>query len=368
MKILIEKNILQEAVVDAQKAIAAKTTMPILQGIYINAKNNEVTILGSDKDLTIETKISAKVEIEGSMVIDSKIFGDILRKLPNEIMTIESIDETTVKLTCLKSTATLVHMKGSDYPNLPQINDNNMFSIPQGLVKNMIKGTIFATAQDETRPILTGILFEVKNNKLNLVALDGYRVALRSEYISSNENIHAVIPGKTLNEVSKILGDDDTKVNITFTPNHILFSLGNTRIISRLLEGEFIKYESIIPKEYKLKVEVDRSEILNAIDRASLVGREGNTNLVKLKIEGNNLIITSNSQLGQSREEVPILLEGENLKIGFNSKYLIDVFKIMDEETIIMELSSSISPCVIKNKENKNCSYLLLPVRILDNK
>ncbi|SHJ84778.1 DNA polymerase-3 subunit beta [Hathewaya proteolytica DSM 3090] len=368
MKISIEKNILQDAVFNAQKAIAVKTTMPILQGIYINARDNELTVIGSDKDLTIETKIAAHIEEEGSMVIDSKIFGDILRKLPNETLTIESMNENTINLTCLKSAVALIHMKGEDYPNLPKINDNNMFRIPQGLIKNMIKGTIFAIAQDESRPILTGVLFEVKDNKLNLVALDGYRVALRSEYINTDENIKAVIPGKTLNEVSKILLDDETPTNITFTPNHILFNLGNTRVISRLLEGEFIKYESIIPKEYNLRLEVNRFDILNAIERASLVGKEGNTNLVKLQIEDNTLIITSNSQLGKSREEVQIKLEGESLRIGFNSKYLIDVFKIMDEENVIMDLSSSISPCVIKNKETDNCSYLLLPVRIMESR
>lgn len=367
MKFSVEKNKLQDAISNAQKAISTKTTMPILQGIYVKAMNNELTIIGSDKDLTIETKMEANVETPGSLVIDAKLFGEIIRKLPNEEVMIESIENNTIKLTCLKSTATLVHMNADDYPNLPKINENMMFTIPQGLIKNMIKGTIFSIAQDETRPILTGVLFEVKNHKLNLVALDGYRVALRSENIESDENISAVIPGKTLNEVSKILEDDDIVTNITFTPNHILFNLGHTRIISRLLEGEFIKYDSIIPKEYKLKVTVKKYDILNSIERASLMGKEGNTNLVKFDINDETLVITSNSQLGKAREEVPIILQGEDLKIAFNSRYLIDVFKIIDEEEVVMEFSSSISPCVIKNKQDDNCSYLLLPVRILEN-
>ncbi|AWZ47355.1 DNA polymerase III subunit beta [Hathewaya limosa] len=367
MKFSVEKSKLQEAISNAQKAITGKTTMPVLQGIYIKAMDNELTIIGSDIDLTIETKIEADVIEPGTIVVDARLFGEIIRKLPNAPVLVESMENNTITIQCLKSIATLIHMNADEYPNLPKINENMIFTIPQGLMKNMIKGTIFAIAQDETRPILTGILFEVKDGKLNLVALDGYRVALRRENIDSANSINAVIPGKTLNEVSKILEESDNPTHITFTPNHILFNLGNTRVISRLLEGEFIKYESIIPKEYNLKVLVKKCDILNSIERASLMGKEGKTNLVKLDVEDENMIITSNSQLGKAREEVPIILQGESLKIAFNSKYLIDVFKIMDEEEVVMEFSSSISPCVIKNKENDNCSYLLLPVRLLEN-
>lgn len=367
MKFTIEKPILQEAISNAQKAITGKTTMPVLQGIFIKAKNNELTVIGSDIDLTIETKIEAQVEEEGEIVVDSRLFGEIIRKLPNAPVHIESMENDTINIQCLKSIATLVHMNPSEYPNLPQINENKIFTIPQGILKNMIKSTIFAIAQDETRPILTGILFEIKDNRINLVALDGYRVALRKENIDSLSSINAVIPGKTLNEISKILEDGENPTEITFTPNHILFNLGNTRVISRLLEGQFIKYESIIPKEYNLKVMVKRGEILNSIERASLMGKEGKTNLVKLDIQEEAMVITSNSQLGKAREEVNIILQGEPLKIAFNSKYLIDVFKIMDEEEVVMEFSSSISPCVIKNKDNDKCSYLLLPVRLVNN-
>ncbi len=258
-------------------------------------------------------------------------------------------------------------MKSEDFPELPNINENMIFSIPQNILKNMIKGTIFATAQDETRPILTGVLFEIKNKILNLVALDGYRLALKSENLDTDNTISAVIPGKTLNEVSKILEENDENVNITFTPNHILFSIKDTKIISRLLEGEFIKYNSIIPEEYNLKITVKRTVLLNSIERASLMAKEGNTNLVKLDIEDETMVITSNSQLGMVREELNIILQGEPLQIAFNSKYLIDVLKIMDEDEIVMEFSSSVSPCIMKNKNINNCTYLVLPVRLLNN-
>ncbi|MFU0824540.1 DNA polymerase III subunit beta [Clostridium sp.] len=365
MKFTCSKNKLQEAISISQKAVTGKSPMPILQSLYISAKENTLTLIGSDIDLSIETKIEADVEEEGTTAVDSKIFGEIIRKLPNSSVNISTIENNSIEIICEKSKFDLVHMDPEEFPSLPKINENIIFSIPQKTLKSMIKGTIFATAQDETRPILTGILFEVKDKKLNLVALDGYRLALRGNNIDNENTISAVIPGKTFNEVSKILGEDDENVNITFTPNHILFNLGQTKIISRLLEGEFIKYNSIIPEDYKLKVTAKRVELLNCIERASLMGKEGNTNLVKFDIKDDTLIITSNSQLGKVREELNIILQGEELEIAFNSKYLIDVLKILEDEELVMEFDSSVSPCVIKSKENNGYTYLVLPVRLL---
>lgn len=366
MKFTCEKSKLQEGISTAQKAVTGKTTMPILNGILIKTHKNELVLTGSDIDLSIETKINAEIIEEGSLVIDARLFGEIIRKLPNDTIHINTIENNSIEILCQKSRFTLIHMNSEDFPELPNINENMIFSIPQKILRNMIRGTIFATAQDDTRPILTGVLFEIKNNKLNLVALDGYRLALKSEELETDNTISAVIPGKTLNEVSKILEDEDENVNITFTPNHILFSLEDTKIISRLLEGEFIKYNSIIPEEYSSKVIAKRLELLNCIERASLMAKEGNTNLVKFNIQDENIIITSNSQLGMVREEMNAILQGESLQIAFNSKYLIDVLKIIDEDEIIMELSSSVSPCVMKNKDINNCTYLVLPVRLLN--
>lgn len=367
MKFTCEKSNLQEGISIAQKAVTGKSTMPVLQGILLKASNSSIILTGSDIDLSIETKIKADIFEEGEIVVDSKIFGEIIRKLPNDIIEISTKDNNSIEIICQKSKFTLIHMNAKDFPELPTINENTIFQVPQSILKNMIKSTIFAVAQEETRPILTGLLFEIKDKKLNLVALDGYRLAVKSEYIDSESTISAVIPGKTLNEVSKILEETDEKVNITFTPNHILFTIGETKIVSRLLEGEFIKYKSIIPDEYNLKVIAKRSELLGCIERASLMGKDGNTNLIKLDIQGENMIITSNSQLGMVREELSIILQGQPLQIAFNSKYLIDALKIMDEEEIVMELSSSVTPCIIKNNELNNCTYLVLPVRLLNN-
>lgn len=365
MIFICDKTKLQEAISIAQKAITGKSTMPILEGIYIEANNNTLTLIGSDKEVCIETKLNADILEPGRIVVDAKIFGEIIRKLPNSEVKIETLENNLIQITCEKSNFNLIHMNSDDFPSLPQINENMIFSVSQSLLKNMIKATSFSIAQDETRPVLQGILFEVNEGNLNLVALDGYRLALRSETIDTDNTINAVIPGKTLNEVAKILEESDEIVNITFTTNHILFNLGDTKVISRLLEGEFIKYSSLLPQEYKVLVEVNKQELQNGIERASLMAKEGNSNLIKLDIQDDNIIITSNSQLGKVREEVSINLQGEPMQIAFNSKYLLDVLKNMEEEYAMLELTSSVSPCVIRNKENDNCKYLVLPVRLV---
>ena len=365
MNFICSKQKLQEGISIVTKAITGKTTMPILEGIYIEANDEGLTLIGSDMDVSIETKVEAKVTTAGKIVLDARLFGEIIRKLPNSDVKIEITDNDLIQVTCEKSVFNLVYMNPSDYPMLPTINEDLKVEVPQNLLKNMIKGTSFAIAQDEVRPILQGILFEVKDKQLNLVALDGYRLAIRNELLDIDNDIEVVIPGKTLNEVSKILEDNSDLVEITFTSNHILFNLEKTKIISRLLEGKFINYNSLLPQEHKLSINVNRQELQNSIERASLMAKDGNTNLIKLDIQQDNLIISSNSQLGKVREEISIKLQGDEIQIAFNSRYLLDVLKSMEEEEIVIELTSSVSPCVIKGKNSNNAKYLVLPVRLV---
>jgi DNA polymerase-3 subunit beta len=361
-----EKSILQDAIDTVQKAASSKTTYPILEGILIEASEGKVTFTATDLDIGIETYIFADVKKTGSIVLNSKLFGEIIRKLPNDIVTLK-LDENEVTIICLKSEFTLIGNNPKDFPLLPSINENAMYEVSQDILKNMIRQTIFAISQDETRPILTGVLFEVKNQKLSMVALDGYRLALISCNLEMMNDISAVIPGKTLNEISKILEISEDKVKITFTPNHILFNLGQTRIISKLLNGEFINYRQIIPDEYKFRVKVKVDELTDSIERAALLSREGKTNLVKFEINDDLMVITSNSQMGKVYEEVKISLEGEGIKIAFNSKYLLDVMRIIDSEEIYMEFTSNVSPCILKKADSSDYIYLILPVRLVEN-
>lgn len=361
-----EKNILQDAIDTVQKAASSKTTYPILEGILIRTINNNVIFTATDLDLGIETTVEANVFKKGSIVLNSKLLGEFIRKLPSDMVTLK-LDENNVYITCQNSEFVIVGNNSDDFPSLPVINENAMYEISQDVLKSMIKQTIFSIAQDETRPILTGVLFEVKNGKLSFVALDGYRLSLKSYNIENNSTINAVIPGKTLNEISKILEPSENIVKITFTTNHILFNLGNTKIISSLLQGEFINYSQIIPNEYRLKIKVKRNEILDSIERASLLAREGKTNLVKFEIKDNKMSITSNSQMGKVYEEVHIELEGEGIKIQFNSRYFIDVLRIIDSDEIYLEFSTSVSPCLIKKVDCDDFLYLVLPVRLVEN-
>ncbi len=365
MNFICSKQKLQEGISIVTKAITGKTTLPLLEGIYIEATKDGLTLIGSDMDVSIETKVEADVITEGKIVIDSKLFSEIIRKLPNSDVKIEITDNDLIQVSCEKSVFNLVFMNPSDYPMLPMINEDITVEVPQNLLKNMIKGTSFAIAQDEARPILQGILFEVKDRQLNLVALDGYRLAIRTEVLDIDNNIEVVIPGKTLNEVSKIIEDNSDIVKITFTNNHILFNLNNTKIISRLLEGKFVNYLSLLPQEHKLLVNVNKQELQNGIERASLMAKDGNSNLIKLDIQDETLVITSNSQLGKVREEVAINLQGEGVQIAFNSRYLLDVLKNMEEDEVVMEMTSGITPCVIKGNNMNNAKYLVLPVRLV---
>ncbi|WP_297635696.1 DNA polymerase III subunit beta [uncultured Clostridium sp.] len=360
-----EKQKLLEGISIVQKAITGKTTMHILDGIYINAFGSTLTLIGSDIDVSIETIVEADVKNPGKVVIDAKIFGEIIRKLPNSEIKIETLENDTIQITCEKSVFNLGYMNADEFPELPSLNEDLKIDVPQNILKNMIKSTSFAIAQDETRPILQGVLFEVKEKTLNLIALDGYRLALKKEFLDTDIEVEVVIPGKTLNEVSKILEDTESNVQITFTNNHILFNLDKTKIISRLLEGKFVNYRSLLPQEHKITISVKKQDLQNGIERASLMAKDGNNNLIKMDMEEETLVLSSNSQLGKVREEVSINLQGDKIQIAFNSRYLLDVLKTLDEEEVILEMTSSVTPCIIKGKMADNYRYLVLPVRVV---
>lgn len=357
-----KKDILQEGINIVARAASNKTTYPILEGILVKAIDGKVVLTATDLDVGIETTIDASVIEQGSIVINSKLFLDLIRKLPNEEITLK-VSDKNVNISCKNSEFNIIGNSSEDFPALPLINENTMYEIQEDILKNMIRQTIFAVAQDETRPVFTGILFEVKEDVLSFVALDGYRLSIKKEYMKDATDINAVIPGKALNEISKILDIKGEKVKITFTPNHILFNLGATKVISRLLEGDFINYRQIIPDEYRLRALVNKGELLQSIERASLLAREGKTNLIRFDIKDNSIIITSNSQLGNVYEKVDIESEGDDVKIAFNAKYFLDALRIIEADNIILEFSTSVSPCIVKKCDDEDFIYLVLPVR-----
>jgi DNA polymerase-3 subunit beta len=366
MKFICSQSILSNAINTVQKAVSTKSTHPILKGILIEAHGNTLKLTGNDLNIGIECLIEADIREEGSIVVSSRLFGEIIRKLPDSDIEIMVDEQNQVHIHCEKSKFNLLGQPSAEFPELPELGNTEVCDLDCDLFKNMIRQTLFATSQDETRPILTGCLIEIEQGTMTMVAIDGYRLALRTASVNPNASGRAVIPGKTLSEVGKIISNlsEEDLIRLAFTDKHILFEVGSVRVISRLLEGEFIKYGQIIPKDNKTKVIVKTNEILNSIERASLLARESKNSSIKISVKKDYLSITSNVEIGSADEEVAIQLDGPELEIGFNPKYLVDALKIMDSEEIHLEFSTSVSPCIMKPADYLNYTYLVLPVRL----
>ncbi|MGI6189509.1 MAG: DNA polymerase III subunit beta [Clostridiales bacterium] len=360
-----QKN-LSSAISTIQRAISSRITLPILEGFLIEAKENMLRLVGTDLDLiTIQTYIPAEIIEEGSAVIPSRVFGDIIRKLPEADITLELQERFQIDIKCQNTFITIQGLDPDEYPEIEQVEGSKPIQIQQDIFKSMIQQSIFAVASDETRPILTGALVEIQNGSISMICLDGYRLALRKEILPEvYDNISMIVPGKALNEISRILTDDETNVTISVGGKHIIFDIGHTKIISRLLEGEFVNYKQIIPQEYKTRVKLDTLLLHQSIERASLMAQELENNLIKLNVQDDRLTITSNSEIGKIYEEIPIVLEGKNIEIAFNARYMLDVLKVTKDQEICLDFTSNVSPCIIRPIEGEAFCYLVLPVRL----
>ncbi len=366
MKFTISQKKLNDALNIVQKAISNKSNLPILKSIFIEAKQNSVRLVGNDLSIAIDITLDAFVDIPGKAAISSRIFGEIIRKLPDSDVFIESDDNFNLKIKSMQSSFQLASFSADEYPDLPTIDYTTKYSINKDIFKDMIRQTIFATSQDETRPILTGSLLEIENGEMTMVAIDLYRVAIRKVKVPNHLDAKAVIPAKTLNELLKILSsyDNSDEICLTYSDKYMKFEIDNIMIITRLLEGEFIKYNQIMPKDYKSLVTVSRDSLYHALDRASLLAREGKSTSVKFKVTDDVLYISSNVEIGSVNEIVSIELEGQDIEIGFNPKYWLDVLKIIDSEFVQIELTTNVSPCIIRPVGQQDYTYLVLPVRI----
>ncbi|MCR2045441.1 DNA polymerase III subunit beta [Anaerosalibacter massiliensis] len=363
MRIQVDQKKLSKHINIVQKGISSKTTLPILDGILLEAKDGKLKLTGTDLEIGIESYLEANILEEGSIVINSRLFGDIIKKLPNSEIDI-NVSENKMNIVCDSSQFNLIGNSSVEYPELPTLIDQLSLKIPMDLFKDIIRQTVFATTQDETRPILTGVLFEVIDGNASFVALDGYRLSLRNIKINSSEDVKVVIPGRTLSELNKILEENEEDIEITLTPGHIVFNIGDTLVFSRLLEGQFLNYRDIIREDHDTRIKVNRKELQDSLERASLLAKEEKANLVKLNLFEDKLTIKSNSEIGNVHEEMTVELEGEDVDIAFNSKYILDGIKAMDEEEIELFFMGSLNPCIIKPAEEDNYTYLVLPVRL----
>ena len=364
MKIKIEQRDLSKHINIAQKGISSRTTLQILDGILIEAKNNRLKLTGTDLEISIETYLECEIEVEGSMVVSSRIFGDIVKKLPSAPIYINVDENNKIIIKCENSEFNIIGSPHSEYPDLPIILENDSFELPKDLFKSAIRQTVFATTQDETRPSLTGVLFEVDNRSISFVALDGYRLALRKLPLESNVDVKIIIPGRALNELNKILDDSEENIKITSAPGHVIFNMGDTIVYSRLLEGQFFNYREIIRKDHKTSVVVNKKSFQDSLERASLLAKEEKANLIKLSVNDEEILITSNSEIGSVNEVIKAKSNGENLNIAFNSRYILEGIKIIDAEEIEINFMGSLNPCIIKPVDDENYTYLVLPVRL----
>ncbi|MBS4218192.1 DNA polymerase III subunit beta [Bacillus sp. FJAT-49711] len=376
MKFVIQRNRLIDSVQDVMKAVSSRTTIPILTGIKIVASNQGITLTGSDSDISIESFIPKEengdeiVEIKepGAIVLNAKFFGEIVRKLPMDFVEFEVQNHHQTIIRSGKAEFNLNGLDADEYPHLPQISEDKVFSIPTDLLKSIIRQTVFAVSTSETRPILTGVNWHIEDGKLTCTATDSHRLAMRTAPIDMDpsENYNAVIPGKSLIELSKILDDTNNPVEIVMTDNQFLFKSKNLLFFSRRLEGNYPDTSRLIPTESKTELVLQAKDFLHAIDRASLLARGERNNVVKLvTLEEKTIEISSTTpEIGNVVEQIQSeSISGEELKISFSAKYMMDALKALEGTDIIIHFTGAMRPFIIKSVDDESILQLILPVR-----
>lgn len=363
MKLICSKNNLQKSVSIVMKAVPSKTTMPILECILIDASAGEIKFTTNDMELGIETKVEGQILEKGIIAIDAKIFSDIVRKLPDNDVTIETNSNMQAMITCEKARFAISGKSGDDFACLPYVERQECITISQFTLKELVRQTIFSIAVNENNKMMTGELFEVNENSLKVASLDGHRISIRKVELKETYNHHKVIvPGKTLTEVSKILsGETEDEVNLFFTENHILFEFDDTVVVSRLIEGKYFNIDQMLSSDYETKVTINKKEFLDCIDRATLLVKESDRKPIIITITEGMMEFKINSDIGSMNEEIDIEKEGKDIMIGFNPKFLMDALRVIDDETVDIYLVNSKAPCFIRNQE-ESYIYLILPV------
>lgn len=366
MKIECSKSNLLSGVSIVSKAVPSKTSFSILQCILVKAKDGVITLTANDMEIGIETKIEGNIIVEGSVALDAKFFSDTVRKLPDNTITIESDSNFNTKITCEKVKIDFSGKDGEEFSALPKINKVNNILISDYSLKELIRQTIFCVASNTTNQIMCSELFHVKDDLLKIVALDGHRIAYRKINLKNNyPEIKVIIPGKTLNEIERILsGSQDKDVIIYFEKNHVLFELENTIVVSRLVEGSYFDYEKMLTKDYETKIVANKKEIFNCIDRSTLMLREGEKKPIIFEVRENAINFFMKTFFGEMNEDVSVNKSGKDIDIAFNPQFLLDTLKVIDDEEINLYMMSPKNPCIIRNDDDSYV-YLILPVNFI---
>ncbi len=367
MEFFCEKSLLLDGINAASKAVSSKSTILAIEGILISSLgSNKISLVGYDLEIGIECNVEADIIKGGSAVINAKIFSDIIRKMPNGTIKITIDEKNITNIKCKSTEFDIVALSADDFPSLPTIEGGKTINIKANVLKSMIKQTLFSISQSDTKPVHTGSLFEVTKEQIKIVAVDGYRLAIRKEKWLNDYEASFVVPGKTLGEILKIIKDDDESlVTMTITRKHILFEIEEITLVSRLLEGEFLNYNNAIPTEEVYNLKINKRELLDCVERASLVINEKVKSPIKIKITREKLLLSCASTMGKVTDEIAIENKvDDEMEIGFNNKYLMDALKASEEEEVRISFKSPLSPCVITKQDGDECLFLILPVRL----
>lgn len=356
---------LSDAFMSVSKAISNKITNPILEGIKVVAEDDTLTLSATDTELSIERKIKANIKAEGEGVVPGKFITEFIKKLTNEMVEIEINEKNQMIIRYDDSQSTIQCYNVLEYPSFKGVETMQYFGISQKDLKTIINKTIFSVAVDDSRPILKGVLFDIEKNTLNAIALDGYRLAKVKKNIVSDLDVNIVIPAKSLSEISRLLDDSDDMINIYVDKNTLMVDFGDTKVTTRLLEGDFVNYKQIIAANYETVCVINKEQFEDALERASLLSKVGQGNCVKFEVKEKNLCITSNSELGNVKENVPVNTTGKELVIAFNARYFIENLHANTDEFIKICFNSPANPCVIVPVEGDEFLYLILPVRMI---
>ena len=365
MKLRFQKDDIVNGISIVMKAVPSKTTMSILECILIDASSGEIKLTGNDMELGIETTVNGEILEHGKIALDAKLFSEITRRVSsqNAVVTIESDDKFNTTISCENSVFNIQGRDGDEFSYIPYIEKNKYISLSQFTLKEVIQQTIFSISPNDSNKMMAGELFEVNENQLKVVSLDGHRISIRNVTLKDHyENTKVIVPGKTLSEISKILGGDNEKeVLIYFSTNHILFEFDQTIVVSRLIEGEYFRINQMLSSDYETKVRIHKKELLDCIDRATLLIKEGDKKPIIIDIKDGTMELKIKSQIGSMDETIFITKEGKDLLIGFNPKFLIDALRVIDDEEVDLYFMNAKAPCFIKD-ENQSYIYLILPV------
>lgn len=363
MKFICSKSNLLNGLQTVSKAVPSKTTMSILECILVDCTQGVIKLTANDMELGIETIVEGEIQENGIIALDAKIFLEIVRKLPDNNITIVSDLNFKTTITCEKAKFSIIGKSGEDFSYLPEIERNDSIIISQFTLKEVVRQTIFSIADNDNNRLMTGELFEINGDELKVVSLDGHRISIRKILLkNAYEPKKVVIPGKTLSEISKILsGETDKDVSLFFTDKHVLFDFENTTVVSRLIEGEYFRIDQMLSNDYETKVVINKRELLNCIDRATLLVKEGDKKPIIINITDDSMELKINSTVGSMNEQIDIEKAGKDLMIGFNPRFLIDALRVIDDEQITVYLVNPKAPCFIRNDESSYI-YLILPV------